>query len=119
MVAVKEALKNHQINLHKNMQKVSEGFTSWLSSLSGWIRADSNEAHTYIAPVDAKPVPIVMVSPVVIYGVEVTLETRIVIAGAIGMVTVKEALKNHQINLHENMQKVSEGFTSWLSSLSG
>ena len=72
-----------------------------------------------IAPVDAKPVPIVMVSPVVICGVEVTLETRIVIAGAIGMVTVKEALKNHQVNLHENMQKVSEGFTSWLSSLSG
>ena len=72
-----------------------------------------------IAPVVAKPVPIVVASPVVICGVEVTLETIIVIDGAIGMVTVKEALKNHQINLHKNMQKVSEGFTSWLSSLSG
>ena len=46
MVAVQEALKNHQVNLHENLlQKVSEGFTSWLSSLSEWIRVDRNKAQ--------------------------------------------------------------------------
>ena len=27
------------------LQKISDGFTSWLFSLSGWIRADSKEAQ--------------------------------------------------------------------------
>ena len=81
-----------------------------------------------VVPVTAKPAPLVAAAaPVVILGgVELTLETGIVIAGVIGMVAVQEALKNHQANLHENLQnlqkdlrKVSEGFTSWLSSLEG
>ena len=64
--------------------------------------------------------PVVGVTPfVAIGGVELTLETGIVIAGVLGMVAVQEALKNHQADLHENLQKVSDGFTSWLSSLSG
>ena len=64
--------------------------------------------------------PVVGVTPfVAIGGVELTLETGIVIAGVLGMVAVQEALKNHQADLHENLQRVSDGFTSWLSSLCG
>ena len=44
LVAVEEAL-NHRVNVHENLQKVSEEFTSWLSALSGWIRADNNKAQ--------------------------------------------------------------------------
>ena len=73
-----------------------------------------------MAPVAAKPAPLVIAAaPVIICGVEVTLETGIVIAGVIGMAAVQKDLKNHQVNLHEYLQKVSEGFTSWFSALSG
>ena len=44
LTAVKEDLEHH-VNLNENTQKVFEEFTSWLSSLSGWVHADSNEAQ--------------------------------------------------------------------------
>ena len=66
-----------------------------------------------VAPV-AAPAPVV-----VICGVELTLETGIFIAGVLGLAAFKEDLEHHQVYLHEYLQKISDGFTSWLFSLSG
>ena len=62
--------------------------------------------------------PVVGGAPfVAIGGIELTLEIGIAIAGVLGMIAVQEALKNYQIDLHENLQKVSDSFVGLFSSL--
>ena len=54
----------------------------------------------------------------VICGAELSWEAAIAIAGIIGITAVKAALEL-QVNLNENLQRVSNEVTSWLYYLSG
>ena len=67
-------------------------------------------------PAAAEPVHVAFV---VIGGVEIGLEAGIVIAGAIGLVAVKEALEQNQDDFHTHLQKVADGWNNLLSGLSG